>query len=113
MTFCQLISKQAGHLRSDMTITQADRAVRAYSPSPGAFVNYRGSKLVIRRSSRVSSNMDAPRGVLLRYGDFPAISFDGGILVLEELQRSGRARVNGTDFLNGERGVLHEVGFAN
>ena len=40
-------------------------------------------------------------------------SFDGGILVLEELQRSGRARVNGTDFLNGERGVLHEVGFAN
>ena len=113
VTFCQLISKQAGHLRSDMTITQADRAVRAYSPSPGAFVNYRGSKLVIRRASSVSDEMDVPRGVLLRYGNFPAISFDGGILVLEELQRSGRARVNGTDFLNGERGVLHEIGFAN
>ncbi len=110
-TFCQLISKKAGHLRSDMTVMQADKAVRAYSPSPGAFVNYRGSKLVIRRAAGISVDMDVPRGVLLKYGDFPAISFAGGILVLEELQRSGRARVNGTDFLNGERGDLQEVGF--
>jgi len=47
----------------------------------------------------------------LKYDDSPAINFPGGILVIEELQKSGRSRIKGSDFLNGERGVLQKIDF--
>ena len=110
-TFCKLISKEMGELNRGMTLAQAERSVRAYSPWPGAFVNYRGSKLAIWRAHGVPIEMKVPYGTFLKYDDSPAINLPGGILVIDELQKSGRSRIKGSDFLNGERGVLQKIDF--
>ena len=67
--------------------------------------------MAIWRAHGVPIEMKVPYGTFLKYDDSPAINFPGGILVIDELQKSGRSRIKGSDFLNGERGVLQKIDF--
>ena len=90
-----------------MTAAEAERAVRACDPWPGAFVRYGNARLGIRRAHVEADHGEtlAP-GDLTRAGTVPAIAFRGGLLALDEVQREGGRRVSGEAFLNGERGRL-------
>ncbi|MBE0611148.1 MAG: methionyl-tRNA formyltransferase [Dehalococcoidia bacterium] len=107
-TYCHLISKNDGHLAASMTAEEAERAVRAYNPWPGAFVSYRSERLAIWRARVVSSESASP-GATAVTGRSPAIAFGGGWLVLEEVQRPGGKRLTGEQFLAGERGTLEPI----
>lgn len=107
-TYCHLISKNDGHLAASMTAEEAERAVRAYNPWPGAFVSYRSERLAIWRARVVSSDSAGP-GATAVTGRSPAIAFGGGWLVLEEVQRPGGKRLTGEQFLAGERGTLEPI----
>ncbi|HEY4668373.1 MAG TPA: hypothetical protein VIH05_01210, partial [Tepidiformaceae bacterium] len=86
-------------------------AVRAYDPWPGAFVHYRGQRLSLWRSHVQANTADTPPGALLVVGRQPAVALRDGLLVLDEVQRTGARRQSGHDFLNGERGApAPEVG---
>lgn len=112
VTYCGIVKKEDGHLRADMTVVEAERAVRAYDPWPGAFVEYRGQRLGIWAAS-IDDSVRAAAGATLVVGRKPAIAFRDGALVLEEVQRPGAKRLTGNVFLNGERGQLPEtVGLA-
>lgn len=104
VTMCSLIRKEDGHLRASLTAAEAERAVRAYSPWPGAYVIYRGERLGIWRAS-VRDGSVSP-GTIVVVDRRPAIGFSQGLLVLHEVQRPGSKRLRGEDFLNGERGHL-------
>ncbi len=104
-TYCRPLKKEDGHLRSEMTAEEAERAVRAFDPWPGAFVLYKGQPLRIWRARALAGQGGNP-GRLLVIERAPAIAFREGILVLEEVQRPGGRRISGRDFLNGERGEL-------
>ncbi len=104
-TYCSLVRKQDGHLRAAMTAEEAERAVRAYDPWPGAFVVYRGAPLRIWRA-RVAQGPGAPAGEVQLLDGEPAIRFAEGWLVLLEVQRPGGRRVPGRAFVAGERGRL-------
>ncbi|NJD65902.1 MAG: methionyl-tRNA formyltransferase [Chloroflexi bacterium] len=111
-TYCHLISKNDGHLAASMTAEEAERAVRAYNPWPGAFVSYRSERLAIWRARVVPSDSARP-GATAVTGRRPAIAFGGGWLVLEEVQRPGGKRLTGEQFLAGEHGTLEPtVGLA-
>lgn len=105
-TYCSLIRKEDGWLSAAMTAAEAERAVRAYDPWPGAFVQYRGQRLGIRRAHVVPADAPPPPGTLLLVGRYPAIAFRDGLLVLDEVQRTGSRRQSGQDLVNGERGAL-------
>lgn len=105
-TVCRLLTKADGHLRADMTAAEAERAVRACDPWPGAFVRYAGARLAIRRAHVEPSDGTLAPGDLTRAGAIPAIAFREGLLALDEVQREGGRRVSGEAFLNGERGRL-------
>ena len=110
-TYCSLIRKEDGWLSSSMTALEAERAVHAYDPWPGAFVQYRGQRLSIWRSHVQANTADTPPGALLVVGRQPAVALRDGLLVLDEVQRTGARRQSGHDFLNGERGApAPEVG---
>jgi methionyl-tRNA formyltransferase len=112
-TYCHLIAKPDGHLKSLMTAAEAERAVRAYNPWPTACVQYRNERLAIRAAHIDSTSPPQPIGALAVIDRKPAIAFAGGWLVLDELQRTGSRRLPGQAFLNGERGSLPpEVGLA-
>lgn len=106
VTYCGLVRKEDGHLRTDMTAAEAERAVRAYDPWPGAYVDFRGARLAIWRA-HVEQVTGLPEpGATLVYGRLPAVAFREGVLVLDEVQRVGARRIPGDQFLNGERGQL-------
>jgi methionyl-tRNA formyltransferase len=108
VTYCGLIKKDDGRLRDSYSAIEAERAVRAYNPWPGASVGYRDGRLAIWLAHTVDhENGENPApGNLRIYDGEPAIAFQSGLLVLDEVQRSGSRRVTGHDFLNGERAVL-------
>ena len=111
-TYCPLLRKEDGHLRRDMTATEAERAVRAYNPWPGAFVLYAGDRLGIWRA-RCLHDGEADPGATRILDRRPAVAFVGGWLVLDEVQRPGSRRMAGDAFLNGLRGGLEpSVGLA-
>lgn len=110
VTSCGLVAKDAGHLNAAQTAAEAERAVRAYNPWPGAFVLYRSERLAIWRASVQPGETPQP-GTTAVLQRSPAVAFSGGWLVLEELQRPGGKRLTGEQFLAGERGRLEaEVG---
>jgi methionyl-tRNA formyltransferase len=106
-TYCWTLSKADGHLSGSWAAVQAERAVRAYNPWPGAFVGYREERLAIWKS-RVMADGEAGThpGALRVLDSSPAVAFAGGWLVLEEVQRPGGKRITGVQFLQGERGAL-------
>ncbi|MBI5946786.1 MAG: methionyl-tRNA formyltransferase [Chloroflexi bacterium] len=106
VTYCPLLAKSDGHLRASMTAAEAERAVRAYNPWPGASVEYRGGRLAIWRARVVPSASPHDPGALVLSGREPAVAFKDALLVLEEVQRGGSKRMPGAAFVNGERGNL-------
>jgi methionyl-tRNA formyltransferase len=112
-TFCRILDKADGHLRADMTASEAERAVRAYHPWPGAFVLYRGERLAIWAARAADAPPGARPGQVVLVDRLPAVCFREGALVLDEVQRTGARRLSGRDFLNGERGApAPEAGLA-
>lgn len=105
VTYCSLIRKEDGWLSATMTAVEAERAVRAFTPWPGAFVHYRGQRLGIWRAHVRPSAAETAVGALLVVDRQPAIALRDGLLVLDEVQRTGARRQSGHDFLNGERGA--------
>ncbi|KAA0238932.1 methionyl-tRNA formyltransferase [bacterium] len=110
-TYCPLLKKEDGHLRGEMTAAEAERAVRAYSPWPGAYVLYRGERLGIWKAHVDPRRLEdaAPAGAFAVCSGSPAIAFSNGLLVLDEVQRAGSRRQAGRDFLHGERGKLEPL----
>ncbi|MGH2633996.1 MAG: methionyl-tRNA formyltransferase, partial [Tepidiformaceae bacterium] len=60
VTTSSLIKKEDGHLRAGMTVEEAERAVRAYNPWPGAYVDYRSQRLGIWAAHVVPGTSGAP-----------------------------------------------------
>ena len=105
VTTCTLIKKEDGFLRASMTAVEAERAIRAYDPWPGAYVVYHGERLGIWKA-HVEPGPGSSPGTVSVLAKRPAVAFRDGLLVLHEVQRAGSKRLSGQDFLNGERGRL-------
>lgn len=104
--YCRLLTKSDGWLEAKMTATDAERAVRAYNPWPGAFVEYLGERLAIWAAHVSPDPQHLVPGTTTLLEHAPVVAFVDGALVLDEVQRSGARRTTGQQFLNGERGQL-------
>lgn len=103
VTNCSLVAKEDGHLGAGMSAEVAERAIRAYTPWPGAYVTYRAKRLGISAAHVVAGPAAEPGAVRIE-GKRPAIAFQGGWLVLDEVHPQGSKRMSGQAFLAGERG---------
>ena len=106
VTTCSLLTKADGHLEAAMTAAEAGRAVRAYDPWPGAYVTYANERLAIWRAHAQPAANELEAGEISLTDGRPAVAFREGLLVLEEVQRSGSKRITGEAFMHGEHGRL-------
>ena len=107
-TYCHLGNKQDGNLKTAMRAAEAERSVRAYNPWPGASVLYREQRLAIWKARLINDAHGDRPGDVRSIERAPAIAFEGGWLLLEEVQKPGGKRLTAQQFLAGERGVLPE-----
>jgi methionyl-tRNA formyltransferase len=101
-TLAPKLEKSAGELDFTQTAVQLARAVRAYNPWPGAYLNWHKQRLNLYKARPAPGNKGRP-GERTIHENFPAIVTGDGLLVLELLQPAGKPKMSGDDFLRGAR----------
>ncbi|WP_299024866.1 methionyl-tRNA formyltransferase [uncultured Thermanaerothrix sp.] len=101
-TYAPMLKKEDGRLDCQQPAEVLVRKVRAFTPWPGAFLEFRGAPLKVLRAHKVDITALQPgqRGIL---DNCPAIGTVAGSLVLDEVQPAGKRPMAGADFLRGAR----------
>ena len=107
-SYAPMLKKEAGSLDFRRPAQALERQVRALTPWPGAYMEWKGQMIKILRAHILLDQMGkvvTPRepGSKLRVASLPAISTGEGLLVLDVLQPAGKKALTGSEFLNGAR----------
>ena len=111
-SYCTLIQKDSGLLSWQDDAAAIDRKIRAYTPWPGAFTYWMGSKLSIIQAHPYTGSaaeevpetpglvlgVDKRGGILVQTGK--------GILAVQILQKETKKAMQWKDFLNGAAGLI-------
>lgn len=103
VTYAPLLKKEDGRLDLTRPAEELSRQVRAFSPWPGAFIEWQGALLRILRARPSLEESPGP-GIRLKVQGRAALGTGQGILILEEVQPAGRNRMSSQAFLAGARG---------
>lgn len=101
-TYASLIKKEDGLLDFHNPAEILERKVRAYFDWPGAFMDWDGQILKVRKAKadRQGSTRPGKRAIC---GGYPCVGTAEGDLVLLELQPAGKKWMDGRDFVRGAR----------
>lgn len=102
VTYAPMLKKEEGRLDFTYPAEELARRVRAFNPWPGAFFEWSGGMLKVQRAHAEAG--EAPVGKTLVYGGQAAVGAGSGLLILDEVQPSGRKSMSGKAFLSGARG---------
>ena len=97
------LRREDGRLDPALPATALERAVRAYRPWPGTFLELGGERLVVDAASVAPSAAGDVPGMLPREGRAPALATVDGRLVLEAVTPAGKRSMTGEDWLRGRR----------
>jgi len=97
------LRREDGRLEATLPAAALERAIRAYEPWPGTFVELDGERLVVTAASVAPSGAGDAPGALVRERDTPALATVDGRLVLEQVTPQGRRPMRGEDWLRGRR----------
>ena len=114
-SYCTLMQKDSGLLCWQDNAAAIDRKIRAYTPWPGAFTYWMGSKLSIIQAHPYTGNaaaespetpglvlgIDKREGILVQTGK--------GILAVQILQKETKKAMQWKDFLNGAAGFIGDM----
>jgi methionyl-tRNA formyltransferase len=101
VTYAPMLKKEEGQLDFTQDVNELERRVRAFNPWPGAFLDFDGVSLKVHRARAEAG--DASAGQRLVVQNQPAVGARGGVLILEEVQPSGKKPMSGKSFLAGAR----------
>jgi methionyl-tRNA formyltransferase len=99
------LRREDGRLDPSLPAAALERAVRAYDPWPGTFIELGGERLVVGKASLASSRPGDVPGAIVRHGREPALATADGRLVLHRVTPQGRRPMAGEDWLRGRRDV--------
>jgi len=102
-TYAPMLKKENGMLDFNQPAEFLARQVRAYQPWPGAYMTWDDQILKIQRVSIVSDESSIQSGQRTRRFGYPAIGTSDGLLILEQVQPSGKRAMGGKDFLSGAK----------
>ncbi len=101
-TYASMLKKEDGRLDFNESAAALERRIRAFSPWPGTFFIWKGKHLKVHRA-HVDRRNSPGSGIKLIVGGAPAIGTGSGILVLDQVQPTGKKPMDGKSFLAGGR----------
>jgi len=97
------LRREDGRLDSARPAAELERAVRAYAPWPGTFLEVGGERLVVDEAEIAPSQPGDVAGDVVREGALPALATAAGRLVLRTVTPAGKRSMSGADWLRGRR----------
>ena len=107
VTIANRLDRSEGRIESSWTVDYAERAIRAFSPRPGAWFSIEGTRCRVHRAS--FSDEAVTPGTIAPFNGVAVLGLDGGSLALELVQPAGKAVMTGTAWLNGRRGASGQI----
>jgi methionyl-tRNA formyltransferase len=95
------LRREDGRLDPSLPAAELERAVRAYAPWPGTFVELDGERIVVNEASVAPAEPGDEAGSLVVTAGMPALATIDGRLVLRTLTPAGRRTMSGADWLRG------------
>ena len=96
-----MIKKEDGLLDFNLPAADLERKIRAFSPWPGTYLQWRGAPLKILRAHVSAGQFAVGRHLVAE--TLPAVSTSQGLIVFDELQPAGKKPMPGKAFLSGVR----------
>lgn len=96
------LSRQDARLTPDWTKVAAERAIRAFSPRPGAWINIETGILKVHRARPSELSVDS--GTIELVDGAAVAGFTDGTLELLSVQPAGKAAQDASAWMNGRRG---------
>lgn len=98
-TYAPQIEKEEGDIDWSQDAASIERLVRAFTPWPGTFTQFRGKQLKIHAGRVI--NGDAPAGQVVEQDGIVAIGTADGLFAPTEVQIAGKTRIDIESFVNG------------
>ncbi|GAB4489368.1 MAG: methionyl-tRNA formyltransferase [Anaerolineales bacterium] len=105
-TYAPMLKKEDGLLDFTRPAAELERKIRAFQPWPGAFMQWQGGPLKIHKAhvrGKTGKQGSGEAGKLVIEEGLPAVVTTDGLLVFDELQPPGKAKMPGKAFLAGGR----------
>ena len=103
-TYAPMISKSDGRLDFEKTPEELERLVRGVDPWPGAYTVYNGEIMKVWKAFPVDQESAAQAGTITSVSDEGIeISAGGKILLITEIQTSGKKRMKVKEYLKGNK----------
>lgn len=104
VTWAPKLDPALGQLDLGTGAAELARLVRAYTPDPGAYSFYGGTRLGLLRASAAPGAAAEPGTLRLEAGT-PQVATAGGWLRLDEVRPAGKRAMPGADWARGVRGL--------
>ncbi len=101
VTYAAKILPENERLCLSLTALEVNNAIRGMSETPGAYFLYDGLPLKVFRAHIVSNEVNAPVGHLEKKGKSMLLQLKDGVLSLDDVQLSGKKRMDAASFVNG------------
>ncbi len=102
VTVARPLTRDEARLDATWSAARAERAVRAFHPRPGAWIETPEGVVKIRAVAPVDA--DVPPGEIQPIAGIPCAGFEGGALELVEVQPAGKRPIGGRAWMHGRRG---------
>jgi methionyl-tRNA formyltransferase len=104
------LRREDGRLEPARPAAELERAVRAFRPWPGTYVELGGERVAVLAASRAPAQRADQPGLVVLEGARPALATVEGRLVLDAVRPAGGREMDGPAFLRGHPGVLRAPG---
>jgi len=101
-TYIKMLKRTDGEIDFNTPAENLARQVRAYNPWPGTYLLWGDQRLKVHMAHAISATTPGV-GVFTTREGFPAVGTSQGLLLLDEVQPSGKKAMSGDAFLLGAR----------
>lgn len=105
-THCRKIQKKDGKIDFKKTAKDVFNMIRAYTPWPSAYTEFKGKKIKILRATYEETNSDKSPGTFYTEDKILKIATKKGVLIPTKVQVEGKKEMTERDFINSNQAHL-------